>query len=169
MERVSSLKAKFAQTPGATIPELDYLTSKDWMEATKNEIQTEDYYRVAMAYARHLGEHTFAGMLHNALVAFQAANKDELPTELTQLVPYFQSPVREGVLQRYQILPADQLNFPAELMRVITGGKNWVITQKVSIDKQFDYREAIGAASFMGLGPGLWLLDKDKSAGPNQR
>jgi Sec-independent protein translocase protein TatA len=169
MKRVSSLKAKLAQIPGANIPELDYLTQNDWMEATKGNLETEEDYRRALALLRHLGQQTFASMLHNALHGFLGANKDELPTEVAQLTPYFQSPIREDLLQGYQILPANQLNFPTAIMDMVTAGKNWVITQKAPIDEQFDWRSAIGVGTFVGLGPGVWPSDKDKPVGPNQK
>lgn len=123
LKRVSLLKARLNQTLEARIPELDYLTDYDWLEVAKWKLETEEDYRRALAALRHQGESTVDSMFHNALVVFFVEH-DEFPAEVAQLKPYFKSPIRDEILQRYQILPADKLKFPPEILKMVIGDKN---------------------------------------------
>jgi RNA polymerase sigma factor (sigma-70 family) len=104
-ELVSELKARLAQAPDQTIPELQFLTGQDWLNAVKDmqRLETEKDVRRALSALRSFAKKDFAQMVHAALVNYAQANSGLSPTEMSQLVPYFTSPTDASVLQRYEI------------------------------------------------------------------
>jgi len=139
-DRVNRLKQSFAANPAAAVPELQYLTDKDWLEMV-----TYDHHRFdpdgsrALSSARGTAQIRFSmGALSNALREYGKSNQGQFPTDLSQLTPYFQSPVDDSVLQGWAILPTRSL--PAGL-RV---DEDWVITQKAPMDAERDQRIVVG-------------------------
>jgi RNA polymerase sigma factor (sigma-70 family) len=147
--RVDKLKARLDQTSGARIPELQFITEQDWLDAAKGELNTDQDYRRALSSLRHAGENKFVVDLQPALKKFMDANNGQFPTDLVQLEPYFKAPVDEAVLQRYEIIPAE--NLPNLGM-----GGNHIITQKAAVDPEFDSRWGIGPNGFGTTGSSSW-------------
>ena len=58
-----------------------------------------------------------------------------MPADLSQLKPYFRTPIDDAILQRYEIVPADSL--PTITLPGVGG---WVITQKAAVDLEYDTR-----------------------------
>jgi hypothetical protein len=98
------------------------------------------------------GEQKFVPILFKAVKEYAKANNNQFPSDLSQLRPYFEKPIDDAILDRYEIVPARSLvPFLAE-----TGG-DWLITQKVPVNRQLDGREAIGITSYRGtVGEGRW-------------
>ena len=80
----------------------------------------------------------------------KALNDGQLPTELSQLKPYFESPVDDAVLERYRLLQTGKLNeLPSEAM---------LVGERAVVDERIDCLYSIGlnqcTVKFF-LGPGL--------------
>jgi RNA polymerase sigma factor (sigma-70 family) len=104
--RVSQLKQRIEQMPEKKIPELQFVADKDWFDAVKSvkQLQTDDDYRQAFNDLRHDVKMEFVRMLQQALRGYAKASDGMLPTDLSQLKPYFDQPVDDAVLRRYSLL-----------------------------------------------------------------
>lgn len=140
-QRVTRLKQRMEQTPGAKIPELQLLTDLDWLAAAKGELETETDFRRALSKVRGAAEEKFAAMLQKALKEYWEANDEQFPTHLAQLQPYFDSPVDPALFERWEITPASNLK------NLIMGGDK-IISQKAPVDDAFDSRFGIGPAGW---------------------
>ena len=154
-ERVKLLKQYAEQNPDASIPELQFATEQDWLDAASKKIETPTDYRIAMSSLRGRVENKFAGMLQKALRKYMKENNDQFPSELSLLQPYFNSPVDDAILERYVILPGDGV--PSLYM-----GK-WIISQKAPVDKEFDGRTGVGPNGYGSTGTNGWDDPKSSS------
>jgi len=67
LNRVEQLKQRFAQAPDKGIPEFQFLTENEWLDATRGELKTDDDYRQAMSSLRNSAEQKFIAKLKPAL------------------------------------------------------------------------------------------------------
>jgi RNA polymerase sigma factor (sigma-70 family) len=104
-ELVSELKARLAQAPDQTIPELQFLTEQDWLNAVKGmqRLETDKDIRRALSGLRGFAKGNFAQMVQTALLNYIQANNGQSPTEMSQLAPHLASAADASVLQRYEI------------------------------------------------------------------
>lgn len=137
--RVIQLKQYLDRFPAAKIPELQFVTEEEWLLTTRDKLNTERDYRQASSSLRGFGEYKVVNMLQKALRGYMKANHEQFPTDLSQLQPYFDSPVDEAILQRWQIAPA-------ALVQNYGLGGDMVITQKAAVDEVFDMRQAAGSS-----------------------
>ena len=138
-ERANQLKQWLETNPAGKIPELQFLTDQDWIEAVHPlTLSSDEEYRRAMSTVRANAELRVLDILHGALRQYGQANNGQFPQELSQLSPFVRSPVDDSILNRYEIVRADSL--VSELQR----GDDWVITQKAPVDKVWDARLTIG-------------------------
>jgi RNA polymerase sigma factor (sigma-70 family) len=135
--KMNKLKQRLAETPNAKIPELQFVTEQDWLNAANGKLDTDADYRRALASLRSAAESKVASMLQKALRAYLQSNSGQMPTDLGQLQPYFDSPVDDAILQRWEIAPA------ATVTSLGLGG-DVIITQKAPVDDVFDTRYGIG-------------------------
>jgi hypothetical protein len=136
--RVNKLKQRLEQTPNARIPELQLLNNQDWLTASRGwDLDSENGVRRALSGLREIGEQKFAGLAQGALERFAKANIQPFPTELSQLQPYFDTPVNADILQRWEILPAGA-TIPG------IGNEGPLLTQKAPVDELLDRRWAAG-------------------------
>jgi hypothetical protein len=110
--RATRLRQHLDQAPNQQIPELKLLTEKNWFDAVKNlkQLDTDNDYNEAFSTTRNLAKGEFGRMLQQALRGYTDANNGQLPQDLAQLKPYFDKPVDDAVLQRYQLLQTGPLN-----------------------------------------------------------
>ena len=110
--RAEQLKAGLKQMPDKGIPEVQLLDEKEWLEAVKRfeHLGTETEIRQALSSLRSLGKQRFAELVRKAFTGYAEANEGQLPTELSQLKPYFSTAVDDAVLQRYQLAQTGKLN-----------------------------------------------------------
>ena len=110
--RVSQLKQRLEQMPDKKIPELQLVTDKDWFDAVKSvkKLETDDDFREAFSDLRRNVKNEFARMLQQALRGYAKANADELPSDLSQLKPYFDKPVDDAMLARYSLLKTGKVS-----------------------------------------------------------
>jgi RNA polymerase sigma factor (sigma-70 family) len=136
LARVSQLKDRLQQTPGAKIPEFQFLTETDWLNAAKGDLDTEDDYRRALSGLRDAAESTFISTALKPALNQYAQVTGQFPTDISQLQPYFDPPVDDSILQRWEVAP--QSAVPS----IIVG--DTLITQAAAVDADYDQRYAIG-------------------------
>ncbi len=135
--KMNKLKQRLAETPGAKIPELQFLTDQDWLNAANGKLDTDADYRRALASLRSAAEGKVASVLQKALKAYLQSGIGQMPTDLGQLQPYVDSPMDDTILQRWEIASA------ATVQSLGLGG-DVIITQKAPVDDVFDTRYGIG-------------------------
>ena len=128
--RVRKLRERLEQTPEHKIPELQLLTEDDWLAVARSELNTEEDYRKTLSALRGLAEQTFMAMAFRALERYVQTNNAHSLTDLSQLKPYFASPIDDAIFNRYKILekPIDP-----------TSGEGPEITTKAPLDKEYDF------------------------------
>ena len=141
LSRVDQLKNRLTQDPAAKIPELQFVTEQDWLNAARGELHTEADYRRALSTLRSAGESKVGSLLKKALTGYMRSNSGQKPTDLGQLQPYFDSPLDDAVLQRWEIAPATTV-------KSLGLGGDVIITQKAPVDDVFDTRYGIGPDGF---------------------
>jgi RNA polymerase sigma factor (sigma-70 family) len=135
--KVNKLKQRLEETPSAKIPELQFVAEKDWLNAARGDLETDADYRQALSTLRNTGENKVAVMLKKSLARYMQSNNKQFPTDLGQLQSYFDSPLDDAILQRWQIASA------ATIKSLGMGG-DVIITQKAPVDDVFDTRYGIG-------------------------
>jgi RNA polymerase sigma factor (sigma-70 family) len=131
--RVTQLKQRLEQMPDKKIPELQFLTDKDWFDAVKNakQLETDDDVRQALSELRRNVKSEFVRTLQQALRGYAAANGGQLPADLGQLKAYFQTPVDDAILRRYSLL---QTGKAAD----VPNGQYLVAETAPAVDEEYD-------------------------------
>lgn len=128
----SVLKEWAARLPHYQIPEMRFLTERDWLEVMGTRtIETEQDARSAFQQLRFRAKTRFGPMFNEAVRSYKLANGGRSPTEVAQLSPYFKEPVEPAILDRYSIVPEDP---PDHRM------KTWLITENAFVDELSDSR-----------------------------
>jgi RNA polymerase sigma factor (sigma-70 family) len=140
--KVNLLKQRLDQMPNEKIPELQFATELDWLNAAlgTSQLKTDDDYRWDLHNLFGVVEDKFGNMAMKALQKYIKANNEQFPTDVSQLQPYFDSPVDDAILQRYEIVPANTIPKAKEM------SVSWLIVQKARMDEndKNDQREVIG-------------------------
>ncbi|HEU6446892.1 MAG TPA: sigma-70 family RNA polymerase sigma factor [Verrucomicrobiae bacterium] len=140
--KVKQMKQWLEQNPNQKIPELQFLTERDWLNAanSKAELVSDDDYHWDLHNLFDAAEDRFGVMAEKALKKYIQANSGQFPADLSQLQPYFDSPVDSAILQRYEIVPASNIPGTKEL------SDTWLIAQKNRIFENYksEDREVIG-------------------------
>jgi len=104
LDRVKKLKERLAQMPNQTIPEFQFLTDQDWLDAVKmpRQLETDSDFDKAFNALRSAAKSEFASTVQDALGSYAQANNGQLPAEFSQLKPYFTAAVDDSVLQGYE-------------------------------------------------------------------
>jgi RNA polymerase sigma factor (sigma-70 family) len=108
--RAAQLRERLQQMPDKQIPELKFLTDKDWLDAAGNPLDNEEAVRLGLRTLRESAKNHFGSQMQKALRRFVDANAGALPTDLSQLQPYFDPPVDPALLGRYQLLKTGNLS-----------------------------------------------------------
>jgi RNA polymerase sigma factor (sigma-70 family) len=110
--RATQLRQSLEQHPEQKIPELALLTEKDWLDAVGevDKPENDPEFRQAMSNLRNRAKGSFGNVLQKALRQYAEANGDMLPTDLSQLQQYFNQPVDDSVLKRYQLIQSGKLS-----------------------------------------------------------
>ena len=137
LTKINKLKQRLEQSPDAKIPELQFLTDNDWLNAAGGKLETDADYRQALARLRSTGENHFAAQIHDALQKYAEAN-NQFPTDLAQLLGDFNPPIDPSMLDRWQIIPSKHSGL----------GGDFQVTEKTTPDEMFDYRYTIGTLGF---------------------
>jgi RNA polymerase sigma factor (sigma-70 family) len=149
LARVNQLKERLRQMPGAKIPEFQFLTEQDWLTAAKRDLNTDEDYLRALSGLRDAAEGTFiTTALKPALDQYRQANQGQFPTDISQLQPYFNPPVDDTILQRWEVAPKETV--PS------LGMGDTIITQVAPVDADYDTRYGIGPHGSGSAGPQDW-------------
>jgi len=131
--RVTQLRQKLEQMPNRKIPELKFLADKDWLAVAGDveKMESDEDFSLAMSSLRGRAKSEFGSMMQKALRRYAEANGDMLPTDITQLQPYFDQPVDAAALQRYQI---------AQSGKLADAGQNKILIKEIAprVDDDYD-------------------------------
>lgn len=156
LSRVARLRQQLIDHPELGIPELRWVTDQDWLDVARSEITSNDDVRRALAKLRAVGTQKFSQIGATALKKYADANHGAFPTDLNELQPFFENPADAAVLERYAIIPQNQVPFvqiPGEQL----------ITQSSQVDPKYDVCMIMGpmgtGASFSSGAPGNSYLN----------
>jgi len=155
LDRVRRLKDLAKRMPERTIPEMRFLEERDWLDAAKANIDTDDEARQALSSLRGTAKGRFAPALRSALRKYEEANGSEPPTAIMQLSPYFDSPIEEAILQRYTVPPP------------VPGQPGWarkVIVETSRVDDDYDTKMTIQEGGGTGFESTSQLQDAMRQA-----
>ena len=103
-ERAVKLSQKLGQSPDQSIPEFQFLSESDWLDAVK-DVDIEEDFETATELLRDAAKNHFAADLRDAFKKYIEANSGgNLPTDLSQLKPYFKLSPADEILKRYALL-----------------------------------------------------------------
>lgn len=141
-DRVGRLKGLFAANPSMAVPELSYLSESKWLDLTfVVHPDSDPDNRRAMSNIRSRAQGEFAMMMSQALQEYGQSHGGQFPAAVSDLAPYFKTPVDDAVLQDWIILPTSRLSTSMQVR-----GKR-VITQKGPVDADLDQRLVVGPGS----------------------
>jgi RNA polymerase sigma factor (sigma-70 family) len=148
--RIARLKEKLAAMPDKQIPELKFLTAKDWTNAVWNaDLDTDDGVRLALSKLRDESVDTFLALTRKALKQYLAANNNVLPADLLPLKPYYDPPVTDDMLQRYAFMQTGTIS---------ANHSDSVVRKAVYADPDYDSNQEM---SLNGGGGGSWNHYRD--------
>ena len=144
LKQVNILHQRYDELPERKVPELQFLTKKDWFEAANDaDLTTDEGLRKAMSDLRSMAKGKFASMMGGALKNYAQAHEGRLPATVAELKPHFVPPVDDAILRRYQMLQAGTLSD--------TRGK-YQVNEIAPVDEAYDTRYYISTGSSMGAG-----------------
>jgi hypothetical protein len=146
-ERVGQLKRLFAEHPEQRIPEMGLISDLDWIQlAREAKLGDDESIRSAMARVRDDAKSIFASKLAQALRRFTAAHDATLPSDLPQLLPFFDRPIDPAMLQRYNLVVTGKV---ADAVRGHPATPN-AILERAPVDEDYDSRVHVDALGGMG-------------------
>jgi RNA polymerase sigma factor (sigma-70 family) len=110
--RATQIRQRLEQKPELSIPELKFLSNKDWLEIASysEKLQSDEDFGRAISDLRSHAKAAFGDMMRKALKQYAQANGDMLPSDISQLQSYFNPPVDEAVLKRYELTQTGKLS-----------------------------------------------------------
>jgi RNA polymerase sigma factor (sigma-70 family) len=159
--RVNQLKHRLEQMPEENIPEIQLLSDQDWLQQASfsGDLNTDDELDRALAGLRSAAKQRFAYSMGAALDAYIAANNGQLPNDISDLKSYFDKPVDDAILQRYQLTQAGSLGNLSH--------SDSLITEKAVVNDQSDTLMTIGAFGSHSVGVGTWMGSGTSEFGTN--
>ncbi len=135
--QVARLKDWLAAHPSEKIPELDHISDSKWIDAV-DSLEKDDDFERAMSSLRRNAQWDLIPQLAKAVQDYSRQNNGQLPSDLTQVTPYFKNPIDKAILQRYEIVPA------SSMVSQLQFGGEWVLTQVAPVNPAQDSRMAFG-------------------------
>jgi hypothetical protein len=154
--RAAELNQHLQQMPDKQIPELQLLDANDWLAAAKDaKFDTDADTRKALQKLRSVAKGKVP--MGSALSAYVNANNGQLPTDLSQLKPYFgessqgdlglEDATFNSIVARYTLLHTGNANeFPSG---------TWFVVEKAPVDKDYDSREKFGLGTSESFSTGI--------------
>jgi RNA polymerase sigma factor (sigma-70 family) len=150
------LNEHLQRMPNKSIPELAFLTENDWLAAARDaKFDTEEDVRRALGHLRSRAKERLP--FGSSLYSFTQANNGALPTDLSKLKPFFQTPVEDSILNRYKLLHTGKVSdFPEG---------TWFIVEEAPVDKDYDSRAkfGLGTSTVISTGKGEAGDPEDKA------
>lgn len=155
--RAEKLNQYLQQMPDKKIPELQMLNPSDWLNAAqKANFDNDADIRKSLRDLRDLAKEKVP--IGASLAAFTSANNGQLPTDLSQLKPYFNSShlgnlglddaTLDAIIARYALLQTGNIHdFPPG---------TWFVGEKAPVDSDYDSREkfTLGTSTIITTGLG---------------
>ncbi|HXF11285.1 MAG TPA: sigma factor-like helix-turn-helix DNA-binding protein, partial [Desulfuromonadaceae bacterium] len=144
VDRVTRLKERLNQKPSEKIPELRFLTGKNWLHAANlTDLKTDDDFLKAFSDLRASAKMTFGKMMHSVLWNYAHSNGGSIPTNMAQLSLSLKSPMDETILARYELMPLpekyivrqDALGDPPSMT-----GREPILLEKAPVNPRYDTR-----------------------------
>jgi len=159
VDRLNQIAQWLQRHPSEKTPELKLLSAQDWLKAAEGHLDNEADYPFAMSKLRMTAEATrVLPVLQAALTQYASANPGQFPQNLSDLTPYFNPPLEEEMLQRYEIMPLSGLRSAVGPSDDINFGSDLVITEKSPANEAFDARMVVGMSNFVfSLGTNRWV------------
>jgi hypothetical protein len=143
LQKVKALQRLFAEHPEQSIPQLQLLTDRKWVEVADDaQLDTEDGRKRALAAARTAAKDAFSSDLMRALESYVKEHHGELPPRVDALLPLVQAQARENSER-----PMAEPDFAAMLMQYqltatgnLSNAPAGVLVKDVGIiDEEFDH------------------------------
>ena len=133
LTRVDQLKKHLETASHRSIPELQLLTEKDWLDAVKDvKLEKEADFRQALSELRSSGKKVFGERTREALTKYLKASGGVLPSDWSQLKPYYETPLDDDIFQRYTLLQTGKLSDVSQ--------NSYLFAEKASpVDDEYDY------------------------------
>ena len=114
LKRVSQLKQYVQEHPEEAIPEFEFLTEREWLNAADAGLKTETFertveYQRALDSLRFGAEINYAHRIQDALRKYSAATQKAFPFQTLDLQPHCDGNVA-ALLPLYEIKPADVIS-----------------------------------------------------------
>jgi outer membrane murein-binding lipoprotein Lpp len=150
VRKAEELNQRLEQMPEKKIPEIHFLSAEDWLNVAKDaKFDTETDLR--KSFSRLRGDAKNKMPMGWALSGYIRAHNGQLPTELSQLKPYFKTPVNDGSTSHWHgVDPTrDDVILDAIISRYTllhTGNISdldanaWLVVEKAPVDKDYDSR-----------------------------
>jgi hypothetical protein len=164
--RAVELNQHLEQMPDKKIPELQLLDENDWLAAAKDaKFDNDADIRKALQKLRSIAKDKVP--IGSALYAFANANNGQLPTDLSQLKPYFNQSnlgnlglddsTFNAIIARYTLLHTGNISdFPSG---------TWFVVEKAPVDEDYDSREKFGLGTSENFATGIGAAgDPDDSS-----
>jgi hypothetical protein len=111
-DRVAKLAQKLEEMPEKKIPELQFLTYRDWLNAVwdAKELESDEAVRDMLSYLRQRAKGLFGTKMVRALKACAEANAGQIPNDIAALGPYFNPAIDATILQRYKVAQSGDIS-----------------------------------------------------------
>jgi len=127
---ITFARQRFEQWPGKKTPELQLLSEQDWFsEVANHELESDAACREAMSRLRWTAKAKFASVVKESLDQFAISNNEQLPSALSQLVPYLKPPV-DSCLHGYEIAKPGWVKPPKPSSPNSERAETWAIVEK---------------------------------------
>ena len=137
----AKLKQLFDERPDQRVPEMRLLTDRQWFDIARDaDLDSVGGIRKALSEVRKAAKNDFAPIMSEALNEFVDSNNGRLPDDLSQIRPYFKTPVDDAILQQYKLLHTGNL-------RDLPGGV-FLVADKQVVDEQNDKPLSIGSNAY---------------------
>jgi RNA polymerase sigma factor (sigma-70 family) len=111
LARVQLLKTYLTEHPEKRIPEVQFVTERDWLSVTASDFETDAKgitdagYRRALSLLYDMAKMKFSQKAIPALKSYELTHDHQFPTDVSQLKVHFTEPIDDAVLQRYAVMP----------------------------------------------------------------
>ncbi len=176
--RTMLIKQRLDAAPEWKIPELQLLHDEDWLSVAKmpNKLETEDDFRRAFSRLRQFAKQEFGTEIVKVLHRYVRTNYGQLPSDLSQLMPYVPAAVTAEMLDRYELKQTGLLKEVQPLGQYGSPGHESpdtvrtapIIVERAPVDDQFDTMLSIEAYGLStrevnggGTGSVSWKVRRD--------
>ncbi|MBP9903710.1 MAG: hypothetical protein KBH45_19830, partial [Verrucomicrobia bacterium] len=165
LARMSQLRRGLEQTPSKKIPEIQLLSDDNWLHIGQHtrsiNLDTDSGINEGLSYVRQLAKQFAADVIQHALGNYTKANGGQLPTDVSQLKPYFAYQVDDSILEKYKTTKNQTEDAILQRYQMTKTGnvsdlhpQETVMGEKAAVDAQIDtlYQIGLNFTSWEGTG-----------------